>query len=433
MVPGAGAWLTDLRGRGRVAFDAAGLPSRALQPWHYTNVNRLAKHAYVLAGAQPADAPDHIPPSWLLGLDAALAVFVNGAFHPGLSDLSGLPDGVYLANLMNAISEAPDLVAGRLGAAVALETMPLAALNTAFISDGLVLHVPAGVAVSRPIHLLSVNTASAGPVAFHPRHLISLEAGAAAHFIVSHRARPGPQGPGDQDPEHGAPSFANSVIESDLAAGAALRHDTVQADATTAVNVSAVQVAIDRAASYRGFVFQAGAALGRHEVNANITGADAHVEIDGVYLACDNQHVDTTVRIVHAAVGGTSRQTFRGVLDGKARGVFQGATSVARGAQKTDANQLNRALLLSDGARIDTKPELEIYADDVKCGHGASAGNLDPEALFYLATRGLPEPTARRLLVAGFIAEGLDAIADPNLRDALMSLAAAWLTTPGDR
>ncbi len=430
MVAGAGPWLTDLRGRGRDAFDAVGLPTRALEPWHYTNVNRLAKHAYVLAGAQSGAKFDHIPKPWLLGLDATLAVFVDGAFQPGLSDLSGLPNGVYLANLMSAITEAPDLVAGRLGAAVTLDTMPLAALNTAFIGDGLVLHVPAGVTLPRPIHLVSVNTASAGPVAFHPRHLVSLEAGAAAHLIVSHRAGPGQ---GDQQPEPGAPSFANSVIEVDLAAGAALRHDTVQIDGPAAVNVSAVQVAVGQAASYRGFVFQAGAALGRHEVNATITGADAHVEIDGVYLARDTQHVDTTVRVAHAAVGGTSRQTFRGVLDGKARGVFQSATSVARGAQKTDANQLNRALLLSDGARIDTKPELEIYADDVKCGHGASAGNLDPEALFYLASRGLPEAMARRLLVAGFIAEGLDAIAAANLRDALMNLAAAWLTTPGAR
>lgn len=397
-------WLADLRARGRAAFEAAGLPNRKVEPWRYTNLNRLGKADFALGTTAPAT---DVPAEWHIGVGPRI-VLVNGIFQPDLSDLSQLPDGVSLTTI-----GADDSLAGTLGQSVALDTMPLAALNTAFIGDGMVLRVSRDV-LAPPIHLLSIADAAA-PVAFHPRHVVSLGQGAKAHLIVSHRGTAGP-------------SFANAVFEVEIADDAVLRHDTLQADGADATNIAAVQVSVGESAVYSGFVLHTGAGLARHEVNATLTGDHADVDLAGVYLARDSQHIDTTIRIAHEAPNGRSRQDFRGILDDKGHGVFQGAVAVARPAQKTDANQRNRVLLLADGARIDTKPELEIYADDVKCGHGASAGQLDADALFYLQARGLPEAVARRLLVEAFITDGLAAIPDGSFRVAAETAVAAWLT-----
>ena len=397
-------WLDALRARGRAAFDAAGLPTRKVEPWRYTNLNRLNKVDFAL-GAGPTTT--EIPTDWHIG-DSPRIVLVNGIFRPELSDLSQLPAGVTVTTIA-----ADDSVAGALGRSVALDTMPLAALNTAFVGDGMVLSVDPGVSAP-PIHLLSVADAAA-PVAFHPRHMVSVGQGAQAHLVVSHRG-------------HGTPSFANAVFEIDVAQDAVLRHDTLQADGPDATNIAAVQITVGESAVYRGFVLHTGAGLARHEVNATLAGDHTDFDLAGVYLARDSQHIDTTIRVNHAAPHGRSRQDFRGILDDKGHGVFQGAVVVARAAQKTDANQHNRVLLLADGARIDTKPELEIYADDVKCGHGASAGQLDADALFYLRARGLPEAVARRLLVEAFITDGLTAIPDGPFRVAAETAVAAWLT-----
>ena len=403
---GGAPWLADVRARGRAAFDAVGLPTRKVEPWRYTNLNRLAKADFALATPDAATAA--VPKAWHLA-DAIEVVFVNGVFQPAASDLTALPAGVTIETLANV-----DADAGRdLGHAVDLATMPLAALNTAFVGDGIVLRVADNVAAPT-IHLLSITDAAA-PVAFHPRHIVAVGAGAKAHLVVSHRGAATEA------------SFANAVFEIDVARDAALRHDTLQGDGPAATNIAAVQVNLADNAAYDGFVLQAGAALARHEVNATLVGAHADFALAGAYLAAGDQHLDTTFRVAHAAPHGRSRQAFRGVLDDKGHGVFQGAVAVARAAQKTDANQHNQVLLLSDGARIDAKPELEIYADDVKCGHGATAGQLDDAAIFYLQSRGLPEAVARRLLVEGFIADGIAAVPEGPFRTAVESAVAAWL------
>lgn len=398
-IPGAKVgWLSELRGRGASIYGERGLPGRRDEYWRYTNLNALGKNDFELANGGPAVDVPPLPHRAVAELASYRIVFVNGRLRPDLCVLDDMPDGVLIAGLGDMIAAAPERLQPVLGQNLDLHDMPLAALNTAFMRDGMVLFVDGGVDVDKPVHLVSITVPGATPMMLQPRHLVVLGDGAKATLIESHI--------GGSD----IPYFNNLVSEFTLGDGAELNHYTFQEEGSAAVHISATALNLGASATYDGFLLQSGGLIGRVETRAVLNGSDADCRLDGIYLGTGDQVLDTTTYVEHVAAGCRSRQVYKGVLDGKARGVFQGKIHVRPDAQQTDGYQLSRALLLSPRAEIDTRPELEIYADDVKCSHGATAGELDSEALFYLMSRGIPADTARRMLIEAFVGEALSEI-----------------------
>jgi Fe-S cluster assembly protein SufD len=416
-LPGARQpWLAALRDRGFAGFAARGLPTPKLEAWKYTNLSPLAKLALAPAeplangltkGALPSLLPD--------AAETHRLVFVNGYLRPDLCEIGALPRGVTLSGLAAALQNGAGALEGRLGALGALEAQPLLALNTALMEDGFVLRLGREVRLARPVELVFVALPGAEPVAYHPRGLVVAESGSEAALIERHLAR----GEGAY--------FANHATEIALGEGAALRHYKIVQEGAQAFHLATSQVRLERAARYESFVLALGGKLARNEIQATLGGAGAACRLDGAFIATGRQHVDNTTMIDHASPETTSREVYKGVLDGYARGVFQGRILVRPGAQKTDGRQTSRTLLLSEGAEIDAKPQLEIYADDVKCAHGATAGELEEEALFYLRSRGIPESEARHMLVQGFLEDVIGGISDESVRAACTHLAAEWL------
>ena len=405
------AWLGDLRARARDCYADLGLPTPKREDWKYTNLNRLRRAGFLPA---PADtAVETVPLGNALAFDADRVVLVNGRFRPDLSDVPA--GGIEVSGLADQLQIDPDGVAPLLGQIADVESMPLAALNTAGFADGVVLRLRAGVTAERPVHIISLGAAGDTPVLFHPRLLIVAEDGSQGCIVESH------VGFGD-----GA-YFSNSVAEVQVYARAALRHYKLQNEHPAAFHIAATQAVLDEGAMYESFVLQVGARLARNEIRARLDAGHIDCHVNGAYLLQGDQHADNTTFIDHAAAGSNSRELYKGVIGERARGVFQGKILVRKDAQKTDGHQLNRALLLSREAEIDSKPELEIYADDVKCSHGASAGELDEDALFYLRSRGIDEATARSLLVEAFIGEAIDSVDYEPARDAFRQVINGWL------
>jgi Fe-S cluster assembly protein SufD len=411
---GAGvAWLAALRRNGLNSYRSAGLPSRKVEAWKYTNLHPLTEASFLPAAAAPEIMVDAIPQG-VLGartgamMEGATAVFVNGGFRPALSRLDGLPEGVLVASLAAEIERDAGALEAHLGRVLTLDGMPLAALNAAFLGDGLVIRVAQGARIEEPLHLISIGAAAREPLAFYPRHLIVLEAGASATVIESHIGL------------NGTPYFSNSVVEAVIGAGASLRHYKLQNEASGAFHLATTALDLADRAAYEGFVLHIGGRIARNETRAHLAGPGADFRLDGAYLAGGEGVVDNTTFIDHARPQGRSRQTFRGVLNDSARGVFQGKILVRPGAGGTDGHQLSQALLLSRKAEMDGKPELEIYADDVKCGHGATVGEIAGEALFYLRCRGIDEASARRMLIEAFLAEVVEGVTNEAVREALL-------------
>jgi Fe-S cluster assembly protein SufD len=276
-----------------------------------------------------------------------------------------------------------------------------------------VLEVPAGEDAGL-VELHSVVTADAGAVAFHPRHVVRLGAGARLTLLET------------AEGAAGAAYLHNPVFEIELAEGATLAHTRIQREGRAAFHLSAVHAAIAANATYDNFTLNAGARLARNEIHAALNGPQGACHMNGAQLVADGQHADTTTVLHHAAPDCASRQTYKTVLSGRSRGVFQGKILVSQAAQRTDGYQMNQALLLSEDAEMDSKPQLEIYADDVKCSHGATVGALDADQLFYLRARGIPFEAARSMLVEAFLTEAVDGVADETCRAALDEALRAW-------
>lgn len=397
--PGAKvAWLSDLRGRGAALYGDHGLPSRRDEYWRYTSLNELSKKDFQLANGAPALDVPPLPHRAVAELASYRIVFVNGHLRPDLCVLDDMPDGVLVAGLGDMVAAAPDRLQPFLGQNVNLSDLPLAALNTAFMRDGMVLFVDAGVNVDKPVHLVSIASPGDTPMMLQPRHLVVLGDGAKATLIESHIGG------------SGGAYFNNLVSELTLGERAELNHYTFQEEGPAAVHIAATALNLAAEASYGGFILQSGGLVGRSETRAVLNGPGADCRLDGIYLGAGSQILDNTTYVEHVATGCRSRQVYKGVLDGQARGVFQGKIHVRPGAQQTDGYQMSRTLLLSPRAEIDTRPELEIYADDVKCSHGATAGELDDDAMFYLMSRGISPDAARRILVEAFVSEALSEI-----------------------
>ena len=410
-------WLDDLRARGKARFAETGLPTQRVEAWKYTGLNKLK-----LIGLMP-NAPSPRPsPQGGEGVGGAAPLiegrayrltFVDGHFDETQSDISKLPDGVTLGSLSKLIRSQPTAIESRLGQVADMERRPMVALNAAWIEDGLVLIVPRGVVLDTPVEVTFVTTdAAAGAV--YLRHLIDLGDLAEAALIERHIG-------GE------AGGFANAVTEVTLGGGANLRHYVLHSEASSTIGVETVVAKVGRDSQYRSFALTAGGGVVRREIEVALSAPGAGCQVDGAYLVDGERHADTTILMDHQAPHCSSRQTQKGVVDDRGHAVFQGKILVRPDAQKTDGYQLSQTILLSPNAEIDVKPELEIYADDVKCSHGATSGKLDADALFFLRARGIPEGEARALLIEGFIGGAIDEIDHIAVRDAFKASAAHWL------
>ncbi|HYG87703.1 MAG TPA: Fe-S cluster assembly protein SufD [Azospirillum sp.] len=412
-LPGAAlSWVRDLREQGRNRFAELGFPTTKVEAWKYTSLKLLERVAF--QPAKPAAAGVHFDLLPHVGKGPRL-VFVDGFFRADLSSTGGLPAGVELLGLADALSARAELVGEHLGRLAVSDEQRFVALNTAFLADGAVVRVARGVEVAEPVELVFVSLGSdEEPTAFHPRTLLIAEPQSKA-VVIEHHVGLG----------IGA-TFANHVAEVFVGEGAILHHYKVQREGAEAFHLSNTAATVGKDAFYDNFILTTGARLARNEVHTTL-GVGATCHVNGAYMIGDNQHCDTTTVIEHREPHGTSREVYKGAIDDHARAVFQGKIIVRPDAQKTDGHQLNRALLLSDTAEIDSKPELEIYADDVKCSHGATAGELADEALFYLRARGIPKDEARGLLIAAFLSEALDEIPEEPIREAFQGYVSGWL------
>ena len=407
-------WLDTLRGRAIERFAEAGLPTIRDEVWKFTNLRALDRDLYVPATAREnsialSDLEPHLPAD----LDCHRLVFVNGYLRTDLSDVDALPQGVRLASLADLLDNDPDAVAGYFPETIVGHS--LVALNTAFMTDGAVLIIDDGVTVDRPVHLLYLAVPDDGPTAIHTRNLIVVGAGAVATVIESYAAT------------NSGAYWTNAVTDIDAAADASLRHTKLQSEGAEAFHLAVTRARLARGVAYDSFVVQTGARLARNEIFATLAGSKVDCRLSGAYLGRGRQHLDNTTVVDHAAPDSYSNEHYKGVLDDQAHGVFQGKIVVRPGAQKTDAHQLNKNLLLSEFAQADTKPELKIFADDVKCSHGATVGEIDEDALFYMRARGLGDGEARRLLVEAFVGEIVDRVSNEPIRAHLRKTIAQWL------
>jgi len=396
----APTFVAELRRAGRDRFLEVGLPTPRQEAWRFTNLKRIAETAYGPAPAATAD-----PAPWTV-VGAHLAVMVNGRFSPELSRLGGLPDGITVGSLAAAWSDRPELVQRHLGHRARLDDHPVAALATAAFVDGVFVHLGRGVAVDEPIQVLHVAVGGDRPVAAAPRLLVVAEETSQATVV-------------EQYVGLGGDTLTLPVSELELAAGAVLRHVRLQEEPRDADHVALQTAFLGRDAQLESVAVNLGGLLFRADVDAVLAGEGAHAALDGLYLVEASQHSDTQLRVRHAAPRCTSHELYKGILDGSGRSVFNGRIVVDPGAQKTDAIQANRNLLLSDGARAFSNPQLEIFADDVRCTHGSTVGRLDEDAVFYLRSRGLDRAAAESLLTWAFASELVQRIPVDSVRERL--------------
>ena len=407
--------------RRNAAFDLfakQGLPHRRIEEWKYTDLRALMRDAKPLASPPDASAKARAKDAGrVLGdLAARQFVFVDGAFVPELSDLRELEAGLVVGSLAQALADADPVVAARLGK-LAPASDAAVALNTALMGDGAVIRVASGATIERPLHLLFV--ASERPAATFTRSLVTIDHGARVMLIESH------EGPTPSDYQ------VNAALELFVGDGAHVDHVKVIGEGTEALHVSTLAAAIGAHARFNTFSFISGGSLVRNQLFLRLDGEGTVAGIRGASLLKDRQHADTTLFADHIARDCQSREMFKSVLDNEAHGVFQGRIIVRRHAQKTDAKMMTQALLLSERAEADNKPELEIFADDVQCGHGATAGALDEELKFYLMARGIPPAEAEAMLIQAFLGEAIEGIEHAGLREALIESVAAWLGARG--
>jgi Fe-S cluster assembly protein SufD len=395
-------------------FAREGLPHRRVEDWKYTDLRALMREAKPLAAPPDAQAKAQAKKAGALigDVECRRLVLVDGAFVPELSDLAALDAGLTIGSLADALAGNDPALAAHLGKLAPASDVAVA-LNTALMGDGAVIRIAAGCTVERPLHLVSV--ASAKPAATFVRSLVVVEPGARVMLIESH------EGPSGSDYQ------VNAALELFVGDGAHVDHVKIIGEGADALHVSTLAAAIGAKARFNAFTFTVGGAVARNQLFLRFDGAETVANIRGATLLRGRQHADTTLVANHSARGCQSREVFKSVLDDEAHGVFQGRIIVRPGAQQTDAKMMTRALLLSDRAEADNKPELEIFADDVQCGHGATAGALDADLKFYLMARGIPAAEAESLLIQAFLGEAVEGIEHAGLREALMEQVVAWL------
>ena len=436
-LPDAPDWLKTLRKQGMSRFQSLGFPSTKNEDWHFTSVAAIAERSFTLASATSAQetnerrgasrrkgdptnaagiTPAHLEKFKFGERDWHTLVFVNGELSEDLSSFAGLDAGVRISSLARAIRSGAEVVQRNLGKIAKFDQHTFTALNTAFISDGAFIELQPDTVVERPIHLLFVSD---GDGVSHPRNLVVAGRHSRAVVIESYVS------------VRNSEYFTNAVTEIAVGDGAHIDHYKIQRESESAFHVGTVQARESRDSQLHSFSFATGGSLARTNIYTSLDGDAATCTLNGLYLTDGTQHIDNQTSIEHIAPNCPSHEVYKGVLDGRSHGVFNGKVYVHPEAQKTDGKQSNNNLLLSPTARVDTKPQLEIFADDVKCTHGATVGRLDELAMFYLNSRGIGRETARTLLTYAFAADVLETIELEPLKKELEKMVLARFTGSG--
>ena len=410
------AWLLPIRRAAMARFVELGFPTTKHEEWRSTNVARIANTVFELENSGAVDVSRGELEPFTFGDSAGgLVVFVNGRFAPELSLIPRLPDGVKVGSLAEAMQTDPGLVEPHLARHACYQQQPFTALNTAFMEDGAFVYVPKGKVVVEPIHLLFLTTASERALVTHPRNLIVAEPSSQVTVVETYA------GLGD------GVYFTNAVTEIIARENSVIDHYKIVREGGAAFHMATLQLHQERSSTVDAHTVCLGGILVRNDINTVLDGEGCECTLNGLYLVIGKEHVDNHLVVDHASPHCNSREFFKGILDGHGRGVFSGRIIVRKDAQKTDAKQTNRSLLLSQDARVESKPQLEILANDVKCTHGATIGQVSEEALFYLRSRGLSKEAARSLLVFAFAGECLDRVRIKPLRAQLETLLLARL------
>jgi len=404
-------WLTEKRTQAIEQFGSTGFPTPRAERWRFTSFSKLIEKTFPVGNGRPVCEPDleklrNGVPWW----GESRVVFLNGTFSPELSAMPKLPGGVFAGRLTGAVREDIAQMSQKLAQIEWPTESPFAALNTAFLADGGALFVPDMVVLDEPIHFLYLTTEEGADAVTHPRNLIVVGKGAEATVVESYH------GLGEVD------SWTNAVTEIVLDDGAHLSSCRIQAEGSKTYHTATTHSRQGRDSRYGFTTVELGGLLSRHDIQAGLEGPGADCALYGLAHLEGRQHVDQYTTIDHAQPHCNSRESFNGVFDGRSHGVFTGRILVRPGAQRTDAMQVSRNLLLAETAHVDTQPQLEIFADDVKCTHGATVGPIDKEAMFYLQSKGLTFAAARAMLTYGFGSEILNSIGIDSLREQMDTL-----------
>ena len=389
----APSWLNDLRQEGSASFAALGFPTPRQEEWKYTNVEPVVSRQFGIANGESSFAGEDILSGAFIEAAAPRLVFVNGVYAPALSSIQRLPGGVRLTSLSEALRSDDRVLAARIGRYADHRRNAFVALNTAFMDDGAAVVIPPGCRSSQPIYLIYASGAKKRPIMSHPRTLIILGAGSEVNIVESYLG------------VDGESYFCNAVSELIGEPDSVAHHYRLQREGPAGFHTGTLAAHLGRGCHLTAHAVTLSGALVRNDVHVSLDGEGAECVLNGLYLGDDKQHIDNSTEIEHIKPRATSRELYKGILDGASRGVFNGKIVVHKDAQKSDARQTNRNLLLSGDALVNTKPQLEIYADDVKCSHGSTIGQLDPDALFYLRSRGLGPDEARSLLSFAFASD----------------------------
>ncbi|MBI1388527.1 MAG: Fe-S cluster assembly protein SufD [bacterium] len=403
------AWLHEIRRGAIERFNELGFPHTRLEEWRFTNVRAIAETEYELAaqaGEYPAEAFEAVR---LPQLDAWRIVLVDGVFSAELSSLRGLPEGVRVQSLAQALETDGALVEPYLARKGSYEDNPFAALNTAFMRDGALISIPQGVELNKPIHLVYLGSAGSRARAVFPRTLVAAGANSKFEIVETFAGR-------------GENHLTNAVAEISLGEYARGQFIKFQREAASASHISNTTIDLARGATFLHHNLNFGGSLVRNDITASLNGEDVDCTLNGLIMGHRDQHVDNHTTLLHEKPHCRSWEMYKSILDDDSSGVFKGKIFVQKDAQKTDAKQTSQSLLMSDKASINAMPQLEIYADDVKCTHGATTGRLDENALFYARARGIGPEAARAMLTYAFAAEIVEAIDLPEVRDELEGL-----------
>ena len=406
------SWLFPLRKAGIARFAELGFPTLKHEDWRFTNVTPIAKLPFkpVLDATASGPTRDALAQFPFAKLPGTRLVFVNGHFAADLSTAPAQQNGIKVGNLAAALTNDSALIEKHLGRYVRTEDNAFAALNNTFFHDGGFVYVPAGQSIEEPVQFLFINTSKDAGATTHPRNLIVVERDAKATVIESYVSLAS------------APTFTNAVTEFALGDNAIVEHCKFQDESTEAYHLAALHSHLGHKVNFSSHSIATGARLSRNNLRTTLNGEHIEAILNGVYITNGDQLADHYMIVDHAKPNCASHEYFNGILAGKSKGVFHGRILVRPDAQKTDAKQTNKNLLLSDDASADTKPQLEIYADDVKCTHGATIGQLNDESIYYLRSRGIGLEKARRMLIHAFAGEIIDRVKHDALREELDAL-----------
>jgi Fe-S cluster assembly protein SufD len=417
-------WLEPIRRSAMDHFARTGFPKAREEEWRFTPVSPIAQATWRSGGIGGIEdvTREQLAPFVFGHAEWCTLVFVNGEYAPALSSAGSLPQGVLVTSLADALrnGNGTEVLERHLTRYARIEDSPFTALNTAFLRDGGLIHVPSGMDLPYPINLVFVTTADAAGAVIHPRNLVLVERNSRASLVESYVTL-----------APGARYWTNPVTEVWTGANSWVEHTRIQRESEAAYHVATTQVEVSRDSHYRSFSMAMGANLARHNLNARLGDQNSEALLYGLYITHGDQVVDNHTVLYHDHPNCHSWEVYKGILDGHSHAVFNGKVFVKPEAQKTDAKQTNRNLVLSDYAKVDTKPQLEIFADDVRCTHGATVGRMDEMALFYAQSRGLPEDQARRLLTYAFAAEVIDEVSLRPVRDELNRLVLRRLNGEG--